>query len=76
MIKRTISLLALSGLLLLPACQREGNGETVFRTLDVAPGTVRTRSLLTAPDIETKKTGITLAVYADGKRIACTHFTS
>lgn len=74
--KRSISLLALAGLLLLPACQREGTGETVFRTLDVAPGTVRTRSLLTATDIETKKTGITLAVYADGKRVACKHFTT
>lgn len=74
--KRNIILLALAGLFLLPACQREGNGETVFRTRDVAPGTVRTRTILTASDIETKKTGITLAVYADGKRVACQHYTT
>ena len=35
-----------------------------------------TRSLLTAPDIETKKTGVTLAAYTGGRLYAAQHFTS
>ena len=46
----------------------------VFRTLDLSFQDLPTRSLLTAPDIETKKTGVTLAAYAGGTLAACGHF--
>lgn len=46
----------------------------VFRTLDLSFQDLPTRSLLTAPDIETKKTGVTLAAYAGGTLAAIGHF--
>ena len=46
----------------------------VFRTLDLSFQDLPTRSLLTAPDIETKKTGVTLAAYAGGTLAASGHF--
>ena len=61
--------------LLLASCSRECP-ETVFRTLDTAFCEVPTRSLLTAPDIETKKTSVTLAAYADGKLTVSQHYTT
>lgn len=50
--------------------------ETAFRTTEAEPWAAAARSLLTAPDIETRKTGITLAAYADGALAAAGHFTS
>ena len=67
-------LAALSLALSLTACQREWP-EPVFRIADPEWDTVPTRSLLTASDIETKKTEITLAAYADGRLAALGHFT-
>ena len=61
--------------LLLASCSRE-RPETVFRTLDTAFCEVPTRSVLTAPDIETKKTSITLAAYAGGTLADCQHYTT
>ena len=64
---------------LLAACTRPVNlseRETVFRTAEAEPWTAATRSLLTATDIETRKTGITLAAYADGALAAVGHFTT
>ena len=61
--------------LLLASCSRE-RPETVFRTLDTAFCEVPTRSLLTAPDIETKKTSVTLAAYAGGALADCQHYTT
>ena len=60
-------------LLLLISCGRE-RPEMVFRTLDLSFQDLPTRSLLTAPDIETKKTGVTLAAYAGGTLAASGHF--
>lgn len=64
---------ALAFLLCLSAC-RQDRPETcvVFRTADTEAAT---RSLLTAADIETKKTGITLAAYESGVLAAYAHFT-
>ena len=61
--------------LLLASCSRE-RPETVFRTLDTAFCEVPTRSLLTAPDIETKKTSVTLTAYAGGALADCQHYTT
>lgn len=69
------SILSFLMFLLLASCSRE-RPETVFRTLDTAFCEVPTRSLLTAPDIETKKTSVTLAVYAGGTLADCQHFTT
>ena len=62
-------------LLLFAACSRE-RPETVFRTQDTAFCDYPTRSLLTAPDIETKKTSVTLAAYAGGTLAASGYFLS
>ena len=69
------SILSVLTFLLLASCSRE-RPETVFRTLDTAFCEVPTRSLLTAPDIETKKTSVTLAVYAGGTLAHCQHYTT
>ena len=55
------------------SCSRE-QPEAVFRTLDLALRDVPTRSLLTASDIETKKTSVTLAAYEGGTLAASSHF--
>ena len=75
--RRTSILAAIAALL--AACTRPVNlpeRETVFRTAEAEPWSTATRSLLTAPDIETRKTGITLAAYADGALVAAGHFTT
>ena len=69
------SILSFLMFLLLASCSRE-RPETVFRTLDTAFCEVPTRSLLTAPDIETKKTSVTLAAYAGGALADCQHYTT
>ena len=69
------SILSVLSFLLLASCSRE-RPETVFRTLDTAFCEVPTRSLLTAPDIETKKTSVTLAAYAGGTLANCQHYTT
>ena len=69
------SILSFLTFLLLASCSRE-RPETVFRTLDTAFCEVPTRSLLTAPDIETKKTSVTLAAYAGGALADCQHYTT
>lgn len=69
------SILSVLSFLLLASCSRE-RPETVFRTLDTAFCEVPTRSLLTAPDIETKKTSVTLAAYAGGALADCQHYTT
>ena len=61
---------------LFTACCRE-KPETLFRTSETDFCDIFTRSLLTGVDIETKKTGITLAAYGeDGVLAASKHFTS
>ena len=72
--KRT-TIPAVLALLLFASCSRE-RPETVFRTLDTGFRDLPTRSLLTAPDIETKKTSVTLAAYTDGTLAASGHFQS
>ena len=73
---KRISIPTVLAFLLLASCSRE-RPETVFRTLDTVFHDVPTRALLTAPDIETKKTSVTLAAYGtDGKLAACRHFTT
>ena len=69
------SILSFLTFLLLASCSRE-RPETVFRTLDTAFCEVPTRSLLTAPDIETKKTSVTLAAYAGGTLANCQQYTT
>ena len=69
------SILSVLTFLLLASCSRE-RPETVFRTLDTAFCEVLTRSLLTAHDIETKKTSVTLAAYAGGALANCQHYTT
>ena len=69
----------LAVLLLLASCIRPGNlseQEIAFRTADTGLQDVPTRSLLTAADIETKRTAITLAAYADGMLVAAGSFTA
>ena len=46
-----------------------------FGIAEADPWAIQTRSLLTAKDVETKKTEITLAAYADGSLVAAGHFT-
>ena len=72
--RRIICLTALA--VLLAACRQERPETTAFHIADADPWTVRTRSLLTASDIETRKTGITLAAYADGTLAAAGHFAA
>lgn len=68
--------LVLAAALLLASCGRE-RPETAFRVLDTGFRDAPTRSLLTAPDIETKKTSVTLAAYGpDGALAASGHFTT
>ena len=62
--------------LLLAACQAERPEPTVFGLAEAEPWTAPTRSLLTASDIETRKTGVTLAAYADGSLAAAGHYAS
>ena len=69
------TILSILTFLLLVSCSRE-LPETVFRTLDTAFCEVATRSLLTAPNIETKKTSVTLAAYAGGTLAVCQHYTT
>ena len=69
------SILSVLTFLLLASCSRE-RPETVFRTLDTAFCEVPTRSLLPAPDIETKKTSVTPAAYAGGTLAECQHYTT
>jgi hypothetical protein len=57
----------------LSACERECP-ETVFRTGDAGFGDSPTRSLLTASDIETKRTAITLAAYEGGTLAVSAHY--
>lgn len=71
---RRICLAAL--VLLVAACHAEKPEPAVFGITEADPWTVRTRSLLTASDIETRKTGITLAAYADGTLATASHFVS
>lgn len=70
--RKSIYLTALA--ILLAACQQESPEMTVFGIAETDPWTARTRSLLTATDIETRKTGITLAAYTDGTLAAAKHF--
>ena len=70
---KRISIPTVLAVLLLISCGRERQ-EMVFRTLDLSFQDLSTRSLLTAPDIETKKTGVTLAAYAGGTLAAIGHF--
>ena len=63
----------------LTACTRLANPpeqEPVFRMADMDFSGISTRSLLTAADIETKKTSVTLAAYANGTCAAKGHFTT
>ena len=69
------SILSTLTLLLLASCSRE-RPETVFQTLDTAFYEIPTRSLLTASDIETKKTSVTLAAYTGGKLAVSQHYTT
>ena len=69
----------LAVLLLLASCIRPGTlseQEIAFRTADTGLQDVPTRSLLTAADIETKRTAITLAAYADGTLVVAGSFTA
>ena len=70
---KRISIPTVLAVLLLISCGRE-RPEMVFRTLDLSFQDLPTRSLLTAPDIETKKTGVTLAAYAGGTLAASGHY--
>lgn len=72
---KRISILTVLTFLFLASCSRE-RPDAVFRTLDTGFCEIPTRSLLTAPDIETKKTSVTLAAYTGGKLAACQHYTS
>ena len=71
--RRNLSLAVLA--ILLAACRRECPETTLFRIAETESWTVRTRSILTAADIETRKTDITLAAYADGTLAAADYFT-
>ena len=72
--RRSLCLAALA--VLLAACHEERPESPVFGIADTDPWTAPTRSLLTDSDIETRKTGITLAAYADGLLVAAGHFTT
>lgn len=71
---RTIRTIAFASLLSISASCTLPRQETavLFRTEDMQP---ETRSLLTAPDIETRKTGITLAAYEAGSLVTSAYFT-
>lgn len=71
--RRNLSLAVLA--ILLAACRRECPETTLFRIAETESWTVRTRSILTVADIETRKTDITLAAYADGTLVAADYFT-
>ena len=74
---RRITLLAV--LLFLASCIRPESvpeQEIAFRTVDSGLQDIPTRSLLTAADIETKRTAITLAAYADGTLAAAGCYTA
>ncbi len=49
-----------------PVAGPDGRWEALFAVRDIAPVTVETRSLLTASDIETRQTAVTLAAYSGG----------
>ena len=71
---RTIKTIAFASLLALSASCTPARREASirFRTMDTEPAT---RSLLTASDTETKKTGITLAAYEAGSLVTAAYFT-
>lgn len=73
MIKR-ICLTAL--VLLVAACHAEQPEPAIFGIAEADAWTAPTRTLLTATDIETRKTGITLAAYADGSLAAAGHYST
>ena len=76
---RRISYTVLFLAFLLPSCGRlapQPDREPIFRTSDAGFGGAPTRSLLTATDIETKRTSVTLAAYAGGTLVASGHFTT
>lgn len=59
-----------------PVAGPDGRWEALFAVRDIAPVTVETRSLLTASDIETRQTAVTLAAYSGGVLSALGHYTS
>lgn len=71
---RSFYLVAL--MLLMVACHAERPDPPVFGIAEAEPWTVRTRSVLTTPDIETRKTDITLAAYTDGTLAAAGHYAT
>ena len=73
MIKR-ICLTAL--VLLVAACHAEQPEPAIFGIAEADAWTAPTRTLLTATDIGTRKTGITLAAYADGSLAAAGHYST
>ena len=75
---RRISSLAVLLAAVLASCARPAlpGRETVFRTADAGYGDAATRSLLTAADIETKRTAVTLAAYTGGALAVSAHFTT
>ena len=75
-LKITAGLAFLSLAALAASCRTQDPQGAVFRTAERPFGEACTRSLLTAPDIETKKTGVTLAAYKAGTLAACAHFAS
>lgn len=62
--------------LLVAACHTEQPEPVSFGISEVEPWTAPTRTLLTVSNIETLKTGITLAAYADGSLAAAGHFST
>ena len=73
---KRLPILAVLAACFLVACNRE-KSEIVFRTAETDFSDIPTRSLLTGSDIETKKTGITLAAYGeDGTLATSGHFTT
>lgn len=59
-----------------PAEEPAATEGVTFRLQDTEPLTVGSRSLLTAADIETKKTSVTLAAYSGGRLHVKRHFTA
>ena len=72
--RRRIYLAAL--VYLVAACHAEQPEPTVFGLAEAEPWTAPTRSFLNASDIETRKTCVTLAAYADGALAATSHYVS
>lgn len=73
--RRRIHLAALT--LLVAACHAEQPEPTVFFGLaEAEPWTALTRSLLTASDIEIRKTDVSLAAYADGALAATGYYAA